>query len=104
MNNLKQLSTMFARLDYIMLKHASMYISGVKISVELLEITPSESMEVFHLMFRFRAGGIEDKISMDVSPDYSANLIENELITAATEFVEMAIEAERGGTKNELHR
>ena len=45
-------------------------------------------------MFRFRAGSIEDIISMDVSPDYSVELIEDELILAATGFVEIVRDEE----------
>lgn len=93
MNNLKQLSTMFACLDNVISRCENMCINDVDVSMKLVEITPNSEMSLFHLKFELHCDGCDDQIYMDVDPDcYWEETIEYDLIEAATEFVHMAKE------------
>ena len=90
MVNFDKLSTMFARLDYVMTKHAVTTVSGLRIRADVINMGANVSLTCFKLKIRFSANGIEDEVCMDADPD-SMNVTawENDLLTAIKEFAEL---------------
>lgn len=90
MTNLNKLSTMFARLDYVMSKHTVTTVSGLRIRADVINMGANVSLTCFELKIRFSAGGIEDEIYMDADPDsMNTTAWENDLLDAMKEFAEL---------------
>lgn len=90
MINLNKLSTMFARLDYVMSKHTVTTVSGLRIRADVINMGANVSLTCFKLKIRFSADGIEDEIYMDADPDsMNTTAWENDLLDAMKEFAEL---------------